>query len=150
MVNDNTISFDRVKKTVEEERELNKNIKIYRDDIIHDINVMCSTGAVKEDKRNDWRAFLLKSLKKFQDSGIVDIEFLDLKACLLNCLVSLVEPNVEVAYVVSSLRSLCRDDGKYREILNLVVEYSPRGKELESFLATYGVYGNLLPVSFAR
>lgn len=156
MGKDNVIAFTEVKKIVEAKRELDNDIKIYRDDIIHDINVTFSIGAIKEEKRADWRAYLLESLQKFVDSGKVDMGFLNLKARLLDCLVYLVDSTINVSSVVKNLRTLCTDDDnkideeKYKEILKLVIEYSPRGDELKNYVETYGLYGNLLCANFSR
>ena len=82
--------------------------------------------------------------------------FLNLKARLLDCLVYLVDSTINVSSVVKNLRTLCTDDDnkideeKYKEILKLVIEYSPRGDELKNYVETYGLYGNLLCANFSR
>ena len=64
MGNNNVINFTEAKSQVEAKRELDNNIKIYKDDIFHDLNVTISIGAIEEDKKDAWRAYLLKELQK--------------------------------------------------------------------------------------
>ena len=150
MGNKKTITFAEAKAQVETKRELDNNIKIYRDDIFHDLNVTMSIGAINEDKKDAWRAYLLKELQKYIDSKATDTSFLGLKYRLLHCLVLLVQPNVPLATVLNTLRNLCTNEEDYQKVLKIVIEYSVRGKEVANYLENYGLYGNLVKVSFAR
>ena len=150
MGNEKTITFVEAKSQVEAKRELDNNIKIYRDDIFHDLNVTMSIGAIREDKKDAWRAYLLEELQKYIDSKATDTSFLSLKYRLLHCLVLLVQPNVPLATVFNTLRYLCTNEEEYKSVLRIVVEYSVRGREVANYLENYGLYGNLVKISFAR
>lgn len=150
MGNNNVINFTEAKSQVEAKRELDNNIKIYKDDIFHDLNVTISIGAIKEDKKDAWRAYLLKELQKYIDSKAMDISFLNLKYRLLHCLVLLVQPNVSLATVLNTLRYLCISEEEYQNVLGIVIEYSARGREVANYLENYGLYGNLVKENFAR
>lgn len=129
MGNNNVINFTEAKSQVEAKRELDNNIKIYKDDIFHNLNVTISIGAIE---------------------GAMDTSFLNLKYRLLHCLVLLVQPNVSLATVLNTLRYLCISEEEYQKVLGIVIEYSARGREVANYLENYGLYGNLVKGNFAR
>lgn len=64
MGNNNVINFTEAKSQVEAKRELDNNIKIYKDDIFHDLNVTISIGAIKEDKKRCLACLFIKRITK--------------------------------------------------------------------------------------
>lgn len=150
MGNNNVITFAKVKLQAEAKRKLDNDIKIYKDDIFHDLNVTISIGAIKEEKKDAWRAYLLEELQKYIDSKATDTSFLNLKYRILHCLVLLVQPNESLAAVLNTLRYLCMNEEEYQKVLEIVVLYSARGREVANYLENYGLYGNLVRGNFAR
>lgn len=125
MGKDNTIEFKKVQELGEEK----ERIEIVTKDFYHDINAGLVTGAVKSDLKNEWTALFKLELAKYIASGATDHHFIDMKAYLLSILFNLTS-GITVPEAWEMLECLSLPEEMQKEIIPLVIKFSPRGNDL--------------------